>query len=92
MKIVARLILAGADPNALDKSGVAPLHRAVRNRSAAAVKALIEGGADPLSPNRSGSTPMILATRNTGRSGSGSTGAKAQQQEILRLLKIHGAR
>jgi hypothetical protein len=91
MKIVARLIRAGADPNALDKSGVAPLHRAVRNRCAAAVRALIEGGADPLRPNRSGSTPMVLATRNTGRSGSGSAEAKAQQQEILLLLKSHGA-
>src|SRR6516165_1864742 len=50
---------AGADPNAVDKSGVAPLHRAVRNRSAAAVRALIDGGADPRAPNRNGSTPLI---------------------------------
>ena len=96
MKIVARLIRAGADPNALDKSGVAPLHHAVRNRCAGAVSALIEGGADPSSPNGSGSTPLVLATRNTGRGGSGSAQAKAQQQEILRLLesrllKSHGA-
>ncbi len=86
-KIIARLIRAGADPNAVDKSGVAPLHRAVRNRSAIAVKALIDGGADPRAPNRNGSTPMHLATQNTGKSGSGSTEAKAQQQEILRILK-----
>jgi len=91
MKIVARLIRAGADPNALDKSGVAPLHRAVRNRCAAAVRALIEGGADPWAPNRSGSTPLLLATQNTGRGGSGSPEAKAQQKEILRLLKAYGA-
>lgn len=90
-KIIARLIRAGADPNAVDKSGVAPLHRAVRNRCAAAVRALIDGGADPRVSNRSGSTPMLLATRNTGRGGSGSVEAKAQQQEILRLLKEHKA-
>jgi hypothetical protein len=89
--IIARLIRAGADPNAVDKSGVAPLHRAVRNRCAAAVRALIEGGADPRAPNRNGSTPILLATLNTGKSGSGSPGAKEQQQEILRILKEHGA-
>jgi hypothetical protein len=90
-QIIAMLISAGADPNAVDKSGVAPLHRAVRNRCAAAVRALIDGGADPRAPNKSGSTPMLLATQNTGRGGSGSAEAKAQQQEILRLLEDHGA-
>jgi hypothetical protein len=89
--IIARLIRAGADPNAVDKSGVAPLHRAVRNRCAAAVRALIEGGADPRAPNRNGSTPILIATLNTGKSGSGSPGAKEQQREILRILKEHGA-
>lgn len=90
-KIIATLIRAGADPNALDKSGVAPLHRAVRNRCADAVKALIDGGADPCAPNGNGSTPMLLATQNTGKSGSGSTEAKAQQSRILRLLEKYGA-
>jgi len=89
--IIARLIRAGADPNAVDKSGVTPLHRAVRNRCAAAVRALIEGGADPRAPNRNGSTPILLATLNTGKSGSGSPGAKEQQREILRILEEHGA-
>ena len=85
------LIRAGADPNAVDKSGVAPSHRAVRNRCAASVRALIEGGADPLAPNRNGSTPMLLATLNTGKGGSGSAKAKEQQQEILRFLEELGA-
>ena len=84
--IVDRLIRAGADPNAFDQSGVAPLHRAVRNRCAAAVRALLDGGADPRAPNRSGSTPLFLANQNTGRSGSGSAEAKAQQEEILGTL------
>src|SRR5206468_5184402 len=87
---VACLIEAGADPNALDKNGVTPLHRAVRTRCAAAVKVLLEGGADPRRKNKNGSTPMLLATQNTGRGGSGSPEAKAQQQEIVRLLERHG--
>jgi hypothetical protein len=90
-KIIAGLIQAGADPNAPNKGGVGPLHRAVRNRCAAAVKALLEGGADPRARNKNGSTPMLLASQNTGSGGSGSAEAKAQQQEILRLLSEHGA-
>jgi hypothetical protein len=34
---------------------------------------------------------MLLATLNTGKSGSGSPAAKEQQQEILCILKKHGA-
>jgi hypothetical protein len=83
---IAELIDAGADPNALDKSGVAPLHRAVRTRSAMAVSVLLDGGADPKLTNRRGSTPLALATQPTGRGGSGSTDARAQQEQILRLL------
>src|SRR4051794_10786314 len=80
---IAALIDAGADPNARDKSGVAPLHRAVRTRCAAAVAALLDGGADPSLPNLSGSTPLDLAGHTTGRGGSGSDEAKAQQAEII---------
>ena len=71
--------------------GVGPLHRAVRNRCAAAVKALLDGGADPQVANKNASTPMLLASQNTGRGGSGSAEAKVQQKEILRLLTEHGA-
>jgi hypothetical protein len=45
--MIGYLVQAGADPNALDRSGVAPLHRAVRTRCGAAVSALLDGGADP---------------------------------------------
>jgi Ankyrin repeats (many copies)/Ankyrin repeat len=86
---VARLIAAGADPNVTDKSGVTPLHRAVRTRCAAAVKVLLEVGADPQRKNNSGSTPILLATQNTGRGGSGSSEAKAQQELIVQLLREH---
>lgn len=85
------LIEAGADPNAADKRGVTALHRAVRTRSAAAVAALLAGGAEPRRRNRNGSTPMKLTHHNTGRSGSGSREAKAQQQEIARLLAPYGS-
>lgn len=89
---IAILIAAGADPNAADDSGVMPLHRAIRTRCAAAVEALLAGGADARAKNKSGSSPMLLATQNTGRGGSGSPEAKAQQSEIVRLLEAQGAR
>jgi hypothetical protein len=88
---VAALIESGADPNAIDKSGVTPLHRAVRTRCTAAVKVLLDAGADVRRRNKNGSTPMQIATRTTGRGGSGSPEAKAQQSEIVRLLEQHGA-
>ena len=88
---VASLVAAGADPNAVDKSGVTPLHRAVRTRCTAAVRVLLESGADIRRKNKNGSTPMQIATRTTGRSGSGTPEAKAQQREIVRLLEQHGA-
>ncbi|MFL6858902.1 MAG: ankyrin repeat domain-containing protein [Allosphingosinicella sp.] len=85
--VIAALIEAGADPNAPDCGGVTPLHRAVRGRCAAAVRALLDGGADARRENGSGSTPLMLATRQTGRGGSGSREAKAQQAEIVALLE-----
>jgi hypothetical protein len=84
---IVRLIEAGADPNALDKSGVSPLHKAVRTRCAGAVRALLDLGSDPSLKNKSGSTPLLLARLNTGRGGTGSEEAKLEQQEIVRLLE-----
>jgi ankyrin repeat protein len=85
------LIRAGADPNATDKSGVPPLHRAVRTRCAAAVAALLAGGAQACGRSKSGSTPLHLAVQNTGRGGSGSPHAIAQQREIILILLESGA-
>ena len=90
-EVICYLIDAGADPDAIDNSGVAPLHRAVRTRSSAAVSALIERGADPLLVNKSGSTPLHLAVQNTGKSNSGSEPAKQEQRRIIMLLLAHGA-
>lgn len=84
---IVRLIQAGADPNATDKGGVTPLHRAVRTRCADAVKTLLDHGANPALANGNGSLPILLAKLNTGRGGTGSPKAKAQQKAILQLLK-----
>jgi ankyrin repeat protein len=87
---VSCLIELGADPNATDKNGTPPLLRAVRNRCASAVAALLEGGAYPGATNKQGSTAKQLAEWTTGRGGSGSPAARAQQQEIIELLRTAG--
>lgn len=86
-KTIALLIKAGADPNTTTSDGTAPLHRAVRTRSAAAVQALLDAGANPKLKNGRGSSPLAIARRTTGRGGSGSDEAKAEQAKILKLLK-----
>ena len=91
-EVIGYLLSAGADPNAVDKSGVAAVHRAVRRRSLAAVMALLDGGANVRQPNASGSTPLHLAVQNTGASGSGSDAAHREQAEIIKLLLLRGAK
>jgi len=90
--VIEYLIASGADPDACDDSGVAPLHRAVRTRCSAAVRALLENGADPKLRNKRGSTALHLAVQNTGRSDSGAVAAKDQQRQIIGFLLDHGAR
>jgi ankyrin repeat protein len=84
--VIAYLVAAGADPNATAAGGVTPLHRAVRNRCSGAVEALLSAGADPRLANDSGSTAADLAQWTTGRGGTGSAEAKAEQQIIIDLL------
>ena len=86
------LVSIGADPNAKDKSGVMPLHRAVRKRSLTAVRALLNCGAKLRQTNKSGSTPLHLAVQTTGASGSGSEEARRQQESIIKLLLERGAK
>lgn len=85
------LIRVGANPNAVDKNGVTPLHRAVRTRCAAAVEALLAGGAEPRIKNKNGSTPLHLAVQNTGRGESSTPHSLDQQMQIILLLIQGGA-
>lgn len=89
---IALLIDAGADPDAADMDGARPLHRAARTRCGAAVAVLLERGAQVRAVNHSGSTPLHLAVQTTGRGGSGTPDAHAEQAAIIRLLVAHGAR
>jgi hypothetical protein len=88
---IAYLVSVDADPDALDESGVVPLHRAVRTRSLPAVRALLDSGANPRARNKAGSTPLHLAVQTTGRGGSGSEHARQQQAGIVKLLLERGA-
>jgi ankyrin repeat protein len=85
--VIEYLIGAGADPDAAALGGVTPLHRAVRNRCSAAVEALLAAGADPRLASDHGSTPSDLARWSTGRGGTGSPAAKAEQRIIINLLE-----
>jgi len=85
------LLSVGANANARDANGATPLHRAVRTRSAMAVRALLAGGADVHLKNKNGSSVFDLAIRDTGRSGSGSTLAREQQTKIVAILLEAGA-
>jgi ankyrin repeat protein len=84
--VIEYLIEVGADPNAAAMGGVTPLHRAVRNRCSLAVEALLCLGADPALTNDNGSTAHDLARWTTGRGGTGSVEARAEQQRIVDLL------
>jgi len=87
--MIRLLLQAGACVDAPDKNGATPLHRAVRNRCSAAVDALLRAGADPHRTNDSGSTAFDLARWTTGRPGTGSAAAKAEQAVIATLLADH---
>jgi len=93
---ISHYVYAGDTPlhvaAAAYQRGVAPLHRAVRTRCTAAVRALLMNGADARRRNGNGSTPLHLAVQSTGRGGSGSAAAREQQATIVRLLLDHGAR
>src|SRR5206468_12917957 len=84
------LVENGADIHLPDLNGATPLHRAVRTRSAAAVKFLLNSGSDPVKKNKPGSTPFHLAVQNTGRGGSGASEAIEAQREIIKEFLSRG--
>ena len=92
VQTIEALIDDGADPNCVDGEGATPLHRAVRTRCADAVRVLLERGANPRLKNKGGSTPARLAVLTTGRGGSGTPAAKAQQALIVRSFVDRGVR
>src|SRR4030095_5208391 len=88
--VIELLLDAGSDIEHKDKAGAAPLHRAVRARSPQAVRCLLERGARVDAPHgRRRTTPLHIAVRSTGASGT--KGARAEQQEIVKLLLQYGA-
>ena len=88
--VIAILLDAGSDIEHKDKAGAAPLHRAVRARSAEAVRCLLERGARvDATHGRQRTTPLHIVTHSTGASGT--KGAHAEQQEIVKLLLEYGA-
>lgn len=84
--VIRTLVDAGADPEASAMGGVTPLHRAVRNRCSAAVRALLDAGVNPGRRNDNGSSAIDLARLTTGRGGTGSPEAKAEQELIIAML------
>jgi ankyrin repeat protein len=89
-EVIQLLVSHGAELDHADRGGVTPLHRAVRARSAPAVRTLLAAGArvQPQS-GRHGSTPLHLAVQSTGASGT--AGTLSEQLEIIELLLGHGA-
>jgi hypothetical protein len=91
VQTIRALLEAGAKPNTINQNGVGPLHRAVRQRCAAAVNILLLSGADVNMKNGNGSTPLHLAVQDTGRGGSGMPDARKLQREVIVLLVNAGA-
>jgi ankyrin repeat protein len=88
--LIALLVHHGADLRHVDAGGASALHRAVRARSPAAVRALLRAGARvDLRLRKNGSTPLHLAVQSTGAGGT--AGAKNEQLEIIELLLAHQA-
>lgn len=88
--VIRLLVERGADIDARDAGGATALHRAVRARSAAAVRQLLELGArTDRWLKRRRSSPLHLAAQSTGAGGT--SGTQKEQLEIIELLLRHGA-
>lgn len=60
-EVVEALLLAHADPNAVDSDGLSALLNGLKNRNDEVVRYLLEGKADPNRPNKEGKTPLEYA-------------------------------
>jgi len=88
--VIELLLDAGSDIEHKDKAGAAPLHRAVRARSPQAVRCLLERGARvDATHGRRRTTALHIATHSTGASGT--KGTRAEQHEIVELLRRYAA-
>ena len=76
---VAALVRAGADPDAVDRSGWTGLHLAAETGDLALARLLLDAGAHPDLRSRARGTPLDVAERG-GRT------------EMARLLRLHGAK
>jgi ankyrin repeat protein len=90
VRIIDRLVRAGAVVDLPDDGGATPLHRAVRARGVAAVQALLKHGPDVSARLRArGSTPLHLAVTGSGAGGTADT--RREQLEIVEALLACGA-
>ena len=88
--IIDALVGHGAHLDRADSGGATPLHRAVRARSAGAVRQLLALGARTDCRLRArGATPLHLAARSTGAGGTAHT--IDSQLGIISLLRQYGA-
>ena len=76
--LVARLIKAGADVNAMNDYGSTPLGEAAVTGDAAVIKRLLDAGANAGAPGKDGETPLMVV-------------ARGGNVEAARLLLDHGA-
>ena len=63
--LVARLLKAGAKPDARNRLGSTPLLEAAFNANTAAIQALLAAGADPNGAGPDGETPLMLVARTS---------------------------
>lgn len=61
MSIVRLLLVAGADPNAVQQDGFRPLHAAAQNGNSELTRLLLEYGADPELTDDQGRVPRVIA-------------------------------
>ena len=88
--VIELLLDAGSDIELTDKAGATALHRAIRARSPEAVRCLLQRGARvDATHGRQRTSPLHIGTHSTGASGT--KGARAEQQAIVKLLLHHGA-